>query len=730
MMRPQAETLLQEVTSGSQPGISRRTFLKAGATAAGGFAVMVALPSPAKTAGDDKAGPALNAFVRIEPDGRVFLTIPSVEMGQGVYTSMSMLLAEELDVALDIVTVEHAPPNDALYANPLPILRQQTTGASASIRGFWLPLRQAGAAARMMLVAAAAKQWNIDAAACTVRNGVVVDPSGARSLPYRDLLRSAVTMKPPAPDQIKLKQPEQFSLIGTSPKRIEAADKVRGRTRFGIDVLLPGLKVAAIAMSPVAGGHPREVNRTAALAIKGVRQVVVIDEAVAIVGDHMGAAKKGLEAAAITWEDGPNASVNSAGLVEQLKRASGTSGVVARNEGHVEQALSSAARRIDVVYELPFLAHAAMEPMNCTVHVRKDACEIWVGTQIPTVTQAAVAALLGIPQQAVLIHNQYLGGGFGRRLEPDGTLLAVKIARQLDGPVKVVWSREEDIQHDVYRPYYYDRISAGLDAAGKPVAWHHRVSGSSVIARAAPALFKDGLDFDAVEGAAEPPYALPNILVDYVRVEPPGVTTGFWRGVGPAHNIFVVESFLDELAAVAGQDPVAYRRSLLGHNPRALAVLDLAAEKAGWGQPMPAGKGRGVAVQFAFGSYLAQVAEVAVDAKGNVKVERVVCAVDCGLPIHPLMIDAQVQGGTIFGLTAALRGAITFKDGRVEQSNFDTYPPMRIDETPRIETHIVPSTADPGGLGEAATAIAAPALTNAIFAATGRRVRRLPVQPA
>jgi isoquinoline 1-oxidoreductase subunit beta len=306
----------------------------------------------------------------------------------------------------------------------------------------------------------------------------------------------------------------------------------------------------------------------------------------------------------------------------------------------------------------------------------------------------------------------------------------VKLAREIDGPVKVIWSREEDIQHDIYRPYYYDRISAGLDGAGNPVAWHHRVCGSSVFARAVPALFKNGLDPDAVEGAAEPPYALPNILVDYVRAEPPGITTGFWRGVGPAHNVFVVESFVDELAAAAERDPVAYRRTLLAHNPRALAVLNLAAEKAGWGQPMPAGKGRGVAVQFAFGSYLSQVAEVAVDEKGNVKVERIVCAVDCGLPINPLMIDAQVQSGTIFGLTAALHGAITFKNGRVEQSNFDTYLPMRIDETPRIETHIVPSTADPGGLGEAATAIVSPAVTNAIFAATGRRIRRLPIQPA
>jgi isoquinoline 1-oxidoreductase beta subunit len=726
-MRQTTDTLTRPVSGADEARVSRRALLKVGATAAGGLALAVALPSWSMADGSD-SGAVLNAFVRIEPDGRVRLTIPSVEMGQGVYTSLSMLLAEELEVKLDQIEVEHAPPNDALYANPF--LHLQATGLSASIRGFWLPLRRAGAAARLMLIAAAAGRWKVDPAACTVKDGVVLHPSGARSLPYRDLLRSAAESEPPALDRIKLKEQGQFSLIGTSPKRLEAPDKISGRTQFGIDVMLPGLKVAAIAISPVLGGRPKAVNQSAALAIKGVHQVVAVDEAVAVVADHMGAAKKGLEAAAIQWDDGPNASIDSKKLVEQLKKASESPGVVARNEGHFEQAFSGAARRLDAVYELPFLAHAAMEPMNCTVHYRKDICEIWVGTQQPTVTQAAVATLTGMPKEAIVIHNQYLGGGFGRRLEPDGTLLAVKIAKQIDGPVKVIWSREEDIQHDLYRPYYYDRISAGLDEAGRPIAWHHRVCGSSVVARFAPPLFKNGLDFDAIEGAAEPPYAIPNILVEYVRAEPPGITTGFWRGVGPVHNVFIVESFMDELGSAARQDPVEFRRNLLAHNPRALAVLNLAVQKAGWGQPMPPGKGRGVSLQFAFGSYLSQVAEVAVDEKGNVRVERIVCAVDCGLPVNPKMIDAQIQSGTIFGLTAALRGAITIKDGRVEQGNFDSYPPLRIDETPPIETHIVASTADPGGLGEAATAAVAPAVTNAIFAATGRRIRRLPIQPA
>ena len=706
--------------------LSRRTFLTASATAAGGLALAFALPSLSEAASPATESRTLNGFVRIDPDGRVHLTIPMVEMGQGIYTSLAMLLAEELEVKLETVVLEHAPPNDALYANP--ILHEQSTGLSASIRGFWRPLRQAGAAARTMLVSAAAKRWNVDPAKCTVRNGVIFDPSAKRSLAYRDVVQAAAQVKLPAIEQIALKPRGKFTLIGTSPKRLEAADKVHGRTQFGIDVMVPGMKIAAIAISPVGGGKPKQVNHAAALAVRGVRQVVVIDEAVAIVADHTGAAKKGLDAAAVQWDDGANASVSSRSIVDELKAGSKTPGVVARNEGDVEQALAAGAQRFEAVYELPFLAHAAMEPMNCTVHLRKDACEIWVGTQVPTVTQTRVAALTGLPKDAVILHNQFLGGGFGRRLEPDGTLLAVKIAKQVDGPVKVIWSREEDIQHDIYRPYYYDRISAGIDASGKPVAWHHRVCGSSVVARFAPPLFKNGLDFDAVEGAAEPPYVFPNILVDYVRVEPASITTGFWRGVGPVHNVFIVESFIDELAFAAKQDPVAYRRALLAHNPRALAALNLAAEKAGWGQPMPSGKARGIALQFAFGSYLSAVAEVAVDAKGKAKVERVVCAVDCGLAVNPAMVDAQVQSGIIFGLTAALRGAITIKDGRVEQANFDSYPPMRIDEVPRIETHIVPSTENPGGLGEAATAIVAPAVTNAIFAATGRRIRKLPIE--
>jgi len=581
--------------------------------------------------------------------------------------------------------------------------------------------------ARTLLIAAAAKQWGVDPAGLKAKAGTVTD--GKRILGYGELADAAAALPVPAADSVALKDPKDFTLIGTRAKRLDAPDKVVGKAEYGIDTKLPGMKIAAIAISPVFGGKPKSVDEAAAMAVKGVRQVVRTDESVAVVADHMGAAKKGLEAAAIQWDDGANAAVSSADIIRALDEGSKKPGVVARNDGDVTKALAGAAQRIDAIYQLPFLAHAAMEPMNCTVHVLKDACDIWVGTQAPTVTQAVVAGITGLPKEAVQVHNHLLGGGFGRRLEADGTILAVKIAQQVDGPVKVVWSREEDIQHDMYRPYYYDRVSAGLDEHGKPVAWTHRISGSSVVARFAPFLFKDGYDFDAVEGAAEPPYAFDNIHVDYVRVEPPGIPTAFWRGVGPTHNVFVVESFIDELAAAAKQDPVAYRKALLGHNPRALGVLTLAAEKAGWGTPMPKGHGRGVSLQFAFGSYVSQVAEVEVAADGSVKVNRIVCAVDCGIVVNPDTIEAQVQGGTIFGLTAALHGAITLKDGRVEQGNFDTYLPMRIDEVPVIETHLVKSAEAPGGIGEAPTAIVSPAVTNAIFAATGKRVRTLPIDP-
>jgi isoquinoline 1-oxidoreductase beta subunit len=708
----------------------RRSFLKAGAAVGGGLVINLALPlglRPAFAAAATSPAFAPNAFIRIDRQGAVTLVMPMVEMGQGIYTAMAMLLAEELEVGLDQVRLEHAPPNDALYANSL--LHIQTTGLSASIRAFWTPLRQAGAVGRTLLISAAATQWGVDPATCRAQHGAVLHSASSRRLGYGELADAAARLPVPARESVTLKEPKDFILIGTPAKRLDTPQKVDGRAEFGIDTRLPEMKIAAIAISPVFGGKPKSVNEAAARAVKGVRQVVRTDEAVAVVADHMWAAKKGLKDAAIQWDDGPNAKLDDASIVRQLEEASRQPGAVAHNEGDAAKALAGAARRIDAIYQMPFLAHAAMEPMNCTVHVREDLCEIWVGTQAPTLTQGMVAGLLGVPKDAVKIHNHLLGGGFGRRLDADGTLHAVKVARQVNGPVKVVWSREEDIQHDMYRPYYYDRLSAGLDANGKPLAWTHRIAGSSVMARYVPPLFKNGLDPDAVESAAETPYAFPNMHVDYVRVEPPGIPTAFWRGVGATANVFVVESFIDELAHAAKQDPLAYRKALMS-NPRALGVLNLAAEKSGWGKPLPARWGRGVSVQFAFGSYMSQVAEVEVAPDGSIKVHRIVCAVDCGIAINPDTIAQQVEGGALFGLTAALYGAITLKNGRVEQGNFNDYRPMRINESPLIETHLVKSAEAPGGIGEAPTAAVAPAVTNAIFAVTGKRIRTLPIDTA
>jgi isoquinoline 1-oxidoreductase beta subunit len=712
----------------SEGGVSRRTFLKVSAAAGGGLLLSFILPEvswrseAARSTTADVFAP--NAFIRIGHNGRVTLIVPYVEMGQGTYTSIPMLIAEELEVGLDQIQFEHAPPNDRLYANSV-FAGIQVTGGSTSVRASWEPLRRAGATARVMLVSAAAQTWKVDAASCRAEKGEVIHVTTGRRLKYGALADKAASL--PVPDKVTLKDPKDFKLIGTSAKRLDTPDKVDGKAKFSIDVKLLGMKIATVAACPVFGGKLAAVDDSMAKAIKGVRQVVQLDDAVAVVADHMWAAKKGLAALDIHWDEGPNAKLSSADIVQQLEAASRKEGAVARKEGDVAKAMAGTARKVEAVYQLPFLAHATMEPMNCTVHVRKDGCELWVGTQVLTRAQAAAAQVTGLPPEKIRVYNHLLGGGFGRRLEVDFIFQAVQIAKQVDGPVKIVWTREEDMQHDMYRPYYYDRIAAGLDVQGRPIAWSHRVTASSLVARWVPALLKDGLDIDAVEGAAEPPYTFPNMLVDYVRQEPPGIRTGWWRGVGPTHNIFVVESFMDELAWAAKKDPVDYRRALLGNSPRAKAVLELAAVKAGWGQPLPKGHGRGVSVQFVFGSYLAQVAEVEVAKTGEVRVTRVVCAVDCGVVVNPDTVKAQMEGGIMFGLTAALFSEITLKDGRVEQSNFHDYRMLRINEAPVVEVYLVKSAEAPGGIGETVTVGLAPALTNAIFAATGKRIRKLPV---
>jgi len=717
--------------------VSRRTFLETSAAVGGGLLLGFTLPSLKQS---DLFAP--NAFVRIDRDGRVTLIMHKVEMGQGTYTSMPMLLAEELEVELSQVQLEHAPADDARYAEPL--FGVQETGGSTSVRGNWEPLRRAGATARALLVAAAAQTWKVDPSSCHAARGQVIHGPTGRSLSYGALVATAAAL--PVPRQVTLKDPKDFKLIGTPAKRLDAPDKVNGTAPFGIDVTVPGMKVATVAACPVFGGKLASVDDAKAKGIKGVQQVVRLDDAVAVVADHMWAAKQGLAALDIRWDEGPNAKLSTADIVQQLAAASEKPGVVARNEGDAPKAMAGAARKVEAVYEVPFLAHATMEPVNCTVHVRPDGCDVWVGTQVPTFTQTAAAKLTGLPRDKVRVHNHLLGGGFGRRLEVDFVMRAVQIAQQVASPVKVVWTREEDIQHDMYRPYYYDRIAAGLDEHGMPIAWTHRIAGSSIMGRVINQLFPKtlrvmraaglrqlvamvkGLDVDAVEGAAEPPYALPNIRVEYVRQEPPGVPTAFWRGVGPTHNIFVVESFMDEVARAARRDPVEYRLALLDKSARARGVLELAAQQAGWGQPLPPGHGRGVSLLHAFGSYIAQVAEVSVSKTGDVRVHRVVCAVDCGTIVNPDTVKAQMESGIIFGITAALFGEITIKDGRVEQSNFNNYRMLRINEAPVIDVHLVKSSEPPGGVGEPGTSAVMPAVANAIFEATGKRIRKLPVK--
>jgi isoquinoline 1-oxidoreductase beta subunit len=726
--------------------LTRRTFLAAGAAAGGGLLLSVSLPALAHNAeAADASTFAPNAFVRIGRDGQVTLIMHKVEMGQGTYTSMPMLLAEELEVDLSQVRLEHAPPSDQLYAEPL--FGVQQTGGSTSVRGNWEPLRHAGATARSLLVAAAAQTWNVDANSCHAVRGEAIHGATGRRLSYGALVDKAAAL--PLPPNVPLKDPKDFKLIGTSARRLDAPDKVNGSAQFGIDVKVPGMKIATVAACPVFGGKLAGVDDSKAKAIKGVLQVVRLDDAVAVVADHMWAATKGLAALDIRWDEGLNAKLSTADVVQQLAAASQRSGVVARREGDAAGAMASAAQRVEVVYEVPFLAHATMEPVNCTVYVRPDGCDIWVGTQVPTFAQSAAVKLTGLPPERVRVHNHFLGGGFGRRLEVDFIVRAVEIAKQVASPVKVVWTREEDIQHDMYRPYYYDRIAAGLDDHGRPIAWTHRVTGSSILARVTSELFPKtlrvmraagfhqlvamvrGLDTDAVEGAAEPPYAIPNLQVEYVRQEPPGIPTAFWRGVGTTHSIFVVESFIDELAEAAKQDPFEYRRALLDKSPRAKAVLELAAERAGWGRPLPPRSGRGISLLHAFGgTYIAQVAEVSVSNEGDVRVQRVVCAIDCGTIVNPDTVRAQMESGIIFGITAALFGEITIKNGRVEQSNFDDYRMLRINEVPLIEVHLVKSTEAPGGVGEPGTSAVMPAVANAIFAATGKRIRRLPIDSA
>ena len=709
--------------------LSRRVLLQSGLV--GGL--VLAFPWPLRAAPvnepeqqpDNPSGQfAPNAFIRIDNAGKTTLVIPQAEMGQGVYTAIAMILAEELDADYAQVLIKHAPPSDQLYANPL--FGIQVTGNSNSIRSFWDKLRGAGAAARAMLVTAAASQWQVDPESCSASNGKVTHAASNRTLTYGELADAAAKL--PVPDKPKLKDPKDFTLIGKPLKRNDTPDKSDGKTIYGIDAMVPDMKFATLAQCPVLGGKVKNVDDSAAKKISGVRQVVVHDDLVAVVGDNMWAASRGLDALKVTWDEGPNAKIDSAAIWNDLRTASKKDGVVAKSEGDIDRGLTQ-GERFDADYELPLLAHATMEPMNCTVRLTPGACEIWTGTQVQSRCQQYAAKAADVPIDKVAINNHYLGGGFGRRLEPDMVESAVRIAKKVATPIKVVWTREEDMRHDVYRPVYRDTISASL-SNGKIVAWKYKVTGSAVMARWIPPAFQNGIDIDAVDSAVDMPYDIPNKRVEYVRAEPPGVITGFWRGVGPNNNVFAIESFMDELARKANMDPVAFRLGMLDGTPRLKAALKLVAEKSGWGSPLPARVGRGVSAQPSFGSFIATVVEAEVDDVGGVHLRRVTCAVDTGIAVNPDIIMAQLQGGLIFGLTAALWGEVTIEKGRVQQSNFNDYRMLRIDEVPPIDVHVIKSAEHPGGIGETGTTAGPPALRNAIYAATGVALRRLPIDRA
>jgi len=709
--------------------LSRRVVLQSGL--AGGLTLAFQWPlraapvnEPQQSADRPNGQFAPNAFIRVDKSGRTTLVMPQAEMGQGVYTAIAMILAEELDADFAQVVIEHGPPSDKLYANP--IFGIQVTGNSNSIRSFWDKLRSAGAAARAMLIAAAAAQWQVDAASCSAANGKVSHAASNRTLTYGELADTAGKL--PVPDKPKLKDPKDFTLIGKPLKRHDTPDKSDGKTIYGIDAMVPDMKFATLAQCPVLGGKVKHVDDSAAKKVSGVRQVVVLDDLVAVVGDHMWAAWQGLDALKVTWDEGPNAKINSTDIWNELRAASKKDGVVAKSLGDVTMGLTQ-GERFDADYELPLLAHAVLEPMNCTVRLTPGACEIWTGTQVQSRCQEYAAKAAGIPVDKVTVNNHYLGGGFGRRLEPDMVESAVRIAKKVSSPIKVMWTREEDMRHDVYRPAYRDTISASL-SNGKIVAWKYKVSGSSVLARWLPPAFQNGIDGDAVDGAVDMPYDIPNAHVEYVRVEPRVVTTGFWRGVGPNNNVFAIESFMDELARKANMDPVAFRLGMLEGTPRLKAALKLVAEKSGWGSPLPTRVGRGVCAQPSFGSFIATVVEAEVDDVGAVHLRRITCAVDTGIAVNPDTIMAQLQGGLIFGLTAALWGEVTIEKGRVQQSNFNDYRMLRIDETPPIDVHVIKSAEHPGGIGETGATAGPPALRNAIYAATGVPLRRLPIDRA
>ena len=712
----------------TKKGMTRRQFLAASALAGGGLLLACHLPSgrrDAQAAGENEFAP--NAYLRIAPNGRVTVIVNKSEMGQGVYTSLPMLVAEELCCDWKKVTFKASPVapeyNHAQFG-PLMV-----TGGSTSVRSEWDRLSLAGAAAREMLIAAAAKEWGVAPAVCRAENGSVLGPNG-KKLGFGALAPKAALLPVPAKPQLK---GGAKTILGKPLHRLDSPAKINGTAIFGIDVTVPGMLTAVIARPPVFGGAVKSFDAAKALKIPGVKQVVAVDAGVAVVADGFWPVQQGREALSIQWIEGAGAAVDSAAMRQQYAKLAATPGLVARTEGDAAGVLAKAKKRFEAEYEVPYLAHAPMEPLNCFVDLKAESCLIRTGSQFQTVDRAAAARVAGLKPEQVTLETTFLGGGFGRRActGSDYIIEAVQVAKAVKQPVKVIRTRDDDTRAGYYRPMWYDRIAACLDDQGMPLAWQHRIVGQSIVAGTPfeSAMVKDGIDDTSVEGAANTPYAIPNLQVELHSPTNP-VPVLWWRSVGHSHTAFVMESMLDELAAAAGTDPYQYRRALLKKHPRTLKVLETAASKAGWGKKLPKGRGRGIAVHESFGSYVAQVAEASVNAKGQVTVHRVVCAVDCGKIVNPDTIKAQMESGITFGLSAALYGAITLKNGRVVQGNFDSYPLVRMNAMPRVEVHIVASKEAPGGVGEPGVPPIAPAVANALFSVSGARVRSLPMTPA
>jgi isoquinoline 1-oxidoreductase beta subunit len=701
-----------------QPG--RRAFLQTGGALVVGFA----LPLSGRAANAAVSTFQPNAFLRITPDNRVTVICGASEMGQGVLTSIPMLLAEELDADWKLVSVEQAPVDQA-YANPA--FGMQATGGSATIRGNWQPMREAGAAARQMLLAAAAAQWHVDVAQLSTDKSVVSGPGGKKST-YGALAAAAATQ--PVPAKPALKDPKTFKIMGKPTRRLDTPGKTNGKALYGIDAKVPGMLVAVMARAPAGGAKPKAVDDTQAKAVKGVRQVLTIPSGVAVLADGYWAAKKGRDALVIDWDLGAAATLNSAGISEMLDEGAREGDAIARDEGNTKDGFANAEKTLDARYEAPYLAHACMEPLNCTAWVKGDEVEIWAGTQSQGPVQGILGQVAAVTPAKVKINTMMLGGGFGRRFAPDFAIDATLLSKLSGKPVKLIYAREDDMAAGFYRPASVARFEGALDAKGQPTVLKAGVGSPSIMAASGfmqiPA---NGVDTFALEGLADHPYDIPNQRIAYGRKEP-GPQVWFWRSVGHSQNAFFIEGFIDELAAAAQQDPYAYRRALLGKSPRHKAVLELAAQKAGWGSKLPAGVGRGIAVAESFGSYVAEVVEASVAADGTPTVHRVVAAVDCGMTVNPQTIQRQIEGAIVYGLSAALYGRISFKDGRVEQGNFHNYPVLRMSAMPKVEVHILASSEAPGGIGEPGTPPVAPALVNAIFAVTGKRLRSLPIDSA